>query len=81
MPPRCRPPSALRAGRPDAARAAGAACAKNLVPLIVPCHRVRRSDGTLGGYYYGLDVKRRLLAHEAGRPLALPPPLPQEASR
>jgi methylated-DNA-[protein]-cysteine S-methyltransferase len=57
---------AARAGRPGAARAAGAACAQNLVPLIVPCHRVRRTDGSLGGYYYGLDVKRRLLAHEEG---------------
>jgi methylated-DNA-[protein]-cysteine S-methyltransferase len=56
---------AERAGRPAAARAAGAACAGNLVPLVVPCHRVRRTDGSLGGYYYGLDVKRWLLAHES----------------
>ncbi|WP_312878202.1 methylated-DNA--[protein]-cysteine S-methyltransferase [Lentzea indica] len=57
-----------RAGRvgrkPWAARAAGAACAKNLVPLVVPCHRIVRSDGSLGGYYYGLAIKRWLLAHE-----------------
>ncbi|QLE75324.1 methylated-DNA--[protein]-cysteine S-methyltransferase [Streptomyces rectiverticillatus] len=52
------------AGNPSAARAAGAACAGNLIPLIVPCHRIRRSDGTLGGYYYGLAVKRWLLDHE-----------------
>ncbi|GHJ37791.1 methylated-DNA--[protein]-cysteine S-methyltransferase [Streptomyces sp. TS71-3] len=57
---------AERAGRPGAARAAGAACASNLVPLIVPCHRIRRTDGSLGGYYYGLDVKQWLLDHEKG---------------
>jgi methylated-DNA-[protein]-cysteine S-methyltransferase len=54
-----------RAGRPRAVRAAGSACARNLVAPFVPCHRVVRSDGTLGGYYYGLDVKRALLDHEA----------------
>ncbi|MET9385864.1 methylated-DNA--[protein]-cysteine S-methyltransferase [Streptomyces sp. NPDC002928] len=63
-----------RAGRPGAARAAGASCAYNLVPLIVPCHRIRRADGSLGGYYYGLDVKRWLLAHESGELLPLAPP-------
>jgi methylated-DNA-[protein]-cysteine S-methyltransferase len=46
-------------------RAAGSACARNLVAPFVPCHRVLRSGGTLGGYYYGLDAKRVLLAHEA----------------
>jgi methylated-DNA-[protein]-cysteine S-methyltransferase len=51
-------------GDPDYARLAGGACAKNLVALIVPCHRVIRSDGDLGGYYYGLDRKRWLLQHE-----------------
>lgn len=51
-------------GRPTAVRAAGSACAKNLVAPFVPCHRVVRSDGTLGGYAYGLDAKRALLAHE-----------------
>ena len=56
---------ALKAGRPTAIRAAGSACARNLVAPFVPCHRVLRTDGTLGGYYYGLDVKRWLLAHEA----------------
>jgi methylated-DNA-[protein]-cysteine S-methyltransferase len=55
---------AARAGNPRAVRAAGAACAANLVALFVPCHRVLRADGTLGGYYYRLDRKRRLLAHE-----------------
>ncbi|HSK26486.1 MAG TPA: methylated-DNA--[protein]-cysteine S-methyltransferase [Jiangellales bacterium] len=55
---------AAKAGRPAAVRAAGQACARNLVAPFVPCHRVVRSDGTLGGYYYGLAVKERLLAHE-----------------
>lgn len=51
--------------RPKAVRAVGTACGKNLVAPFVPCHRALRSDGTLGGYYYGLDVKRWLLDHEA----------------
>lgn len=57
---------AIRAGNPKAVRAAGSACARNLVAPIVPCHRVVRSGGGghLGGYYYGLDVKEWLLAHE-----------------
>jgi methylated-DNA-[protein]-cysteine S-methyltransferase len=45
-------------------RAAGTACAVNLVAPIVACHRVVRSDGSLGGYYYGLNVKEWLLSHE-----------------
>ncbi len=56
---------AVAAGSPAAVRAAGSACARNLVAPFVPCHRVLRSGGALGGYYYGLDVKRALLAHEA----------------
>ena len=55
---------ATRAGRPRAVRAAGTACATNMVAPFVPCHRIVRSDGSLGGYYYGLDVKEALLAHE-----------------
>jgi methylated-DNA-[protein]-cysteine S-methyltransferase len=55
---------ATMAGRPDAVRAAGTACARNTVAPFVPCHRVLRSDGSLGGYAYGLDAKRWLLAHE-----------------
>jgi methylated-DNA-[protein]-cysteine S-methyltransferase len=51
-------------GRPRAIRAAGAACARNAVALFIPCHRVVRSDGALGGYRWGLDVKRWLLDHE-----------------
>ncbi|HEY7433161.1 MAG TPA: methylated-DNA--[protein]-cysteine S-methyltransferase [Streptosporangiaceae bacterium] len=49
---------------PGAARVAGAACAANLIAPVVPCHRVLRTDGGLGGYYYGLPCKRWLLAHE-----------------
>ena len=52
---------ATKAGNPDAARAAASACATNMVAPFVPCHRVVRSDGSLGGYYYGLPAKRWLL--------------------
>lgn len=53
-------------GHPGAVRAVGNACAKNPVPLIVPCHRVVRSDGGLGGYSLrgGTALKRRLLERE-----------------
>lgn len=56
---------AMKAGRPAATRAAGTACARNLAAPFVPCHRIVRSDGGLGGYAYGLRVKRWLLALEA----------------
>jgi methylated-DNA-[protein]-cysteine S-methyltransferase len=52
------------AGSPNAVRAAGSALANNPLPIIVPCHRVLRSDGGLGGYRGGLALKRRLLALE-----------------
>lgn len=55
---------AARCGSPGAVRAAGRACATNRVALLVPCHRVRRGDGTLGGFAYGEPVKRWLLDHE-----------------
>jgi len=55
---------AALAGRPKAVRAAGQACARNRVAPYVPCHRILRSDGTLGGYAYGLPVKEALLRHE-----------------
>lgn len=58
---------ARSAGRPKAVRAIGSACGRNLIAPFVPCHRALRSDGTLGGYYYGLDVKRWLLTHEDQR--------------
>ena len=51
-------------GRPGAGRAVGQAVGANPVPVIVPCHRVIASDGSIGGFGGGLDVKRRLLAHE-----------------
>lgn len=56
---------ARRAGSPGAARAAGSACAANLIAPVIPCHRVLRSDGSLGGYYYGLACKEWLLRHES----------------
>jgi methylated-DNA-[protein]-cysteine S-methyltransferase len=55
---------ATRAGNPSAVRAAGSACARNLIAPIVPCHRILRTGGALGGYYYGLPAKEWLLAHE-----------------
>lgn len=51
-------------GNPGAVRAVGSACATNPLPIIVPCHRVVRSDGKLGNYAGGTDMKRRLLALE-----------------
>ena len=58
--------AASRAGSPGAARAAGTACAANPVPIIVPCHRVIRADGTLGGYSAGggVAIKSALLRIE-----------------
>ncbi|BAJ31623.1 MULTISPECIES: methylated-DNA--[protein]-cysteine S-methyltransferase [Kitasatospora] len=52
-------------GNPKAVRAVGTACATNPLPVVVPCHRVLRTDGTLGGYIGGLDAKTALLALEA----------------
>ena len=51
-------------GRPRAVRASASACATNQVAPFVPCHRIVRSDGTMGGYAYGLAVKQALLDHE-----------------
>jgi methylated-DNA-[protein]-cysteine S-methyltransferase len=56
---------ATKAGRPAAVRAAASACARNAAALFVPCHRVLRNDGSLGGFRWGLPVKRWLLDHEA----------------
>ncbi len=56
---------AVATGSPKAMRAVGSACATNPLPVIVPCHRVLRSDGSLGGYLGGLDAKRALLALES----------------
>jgi methylated-DNA-[protein]-cysteine S-methyltransferase len=52
------------AGNERAVRAAGSACSRNPIPLVVPCHRVLRSDGSLGGYAGGLEMKQRLLDME-----------------
>ena len=55
---------AKRAGSPDAVRAAGSACARNLIAPIVPCHRVVKSGGALGNYGFGLETKDWLLRFE-----------------
>jgi methylated-DNA-[protein]-cysteine S-methyltransferase len=56
---------ASRLGNPQAVRAAASICARNAPALFVPCHRVLRTDGTLGGFAWGLNVKESLLAREA----------------
>jgi len=53
-------------GMPKAARAIGNACGSNKLALIVPCHRIVREDGSLGGWRWGVERKRELLASEAG---------------
>lgn len=53
------------AGNPKAARAVGTACGSNPLPVVVPCHRVVRSDGTPGGYVGGAEAKRTLLTLES----------------
>lgn len=58
---------AVLAGRPHAVRAAASACARNAAALFVPCHRVLRTDGTLGGFRWGVEIKRWLLQHESQR--------------
>ncbi|HXX57458.1 MAG TPA: methylated-DNA--[protein]-cysteine S-methyltransferase [Thermodesulfovibrionales bacterium] len=52
---------AERINRPKAVRAVGQALSKNPLPIILPCHRIIESDGSLGGYSGGVDIKRRLL--------------------
>jgi methylated-DNA-[protein]-cysteine S-methyltransferase len=59
---------ATAAGNANAVRAAGSACATNPIPIIVPCHRVVRSDGTMGRYGGGEAAKRLLLEHEHAWP-------------
>ncbi|QLL25551.1 methylated-DNA--[protein]-cysteine S-methyltransferase [Actinobacteria bacterium IMCC26103] len=53
-----------RAGSAAAVRAAGSACAKNAIALVVPCHRIVKTGGALGNYAYGLNKKEWLLRHE-----------------
>jgi methylated-DNA-[protein]-cysteine S-methyltransferase len=67
---------ARRIGRPTAARAVGLANGRNPISIIVPCHRVIGGNGDLTGYGGGLDRKRELLAHEAGRGFAVQARLP-----
>jgi len=55
---------AAKVGNPRAVRAVASACARNPVGLIVPCHRILRCDGSLGGYYWGVERKRALLELE-----------------
>jgi methylated-DNA-[protein]-cysteine S-methyltransferase len=57
---------AAATGRARAVRAVGTACATNPMPVVVPCHRVLRSDGKLGGYIGGLETKAALLSLESG---------------
>ena len=58
------PQLAAMIGRPHAVRAVASACANNPISLLVPCHRVVGADGSLRGYRWGLERKRRLLEHE-----------------
>lgn len=59
---------AHRAGRPNAARAVGRAMATNPLPLVLPCHRIVGSDGSLTGYGGGISLKKQLLQMESGSP-------------
>lgn len=54
-------------GHPTAVRAVGTAVGRNPISLLIPCHRAMRKSGGLGGYHWGLPVKRAILAHEAAR--------------
>jgi methylated-DNA-[protein]-cysteine S-methyltransferase len=65
---------AARAGRAGAARAAGAANGRNPIAIVIPCHRVVGTDGTLTGYAGGLDAKAWLLAHERSARTPAPSP-------
>ena len=55
---------AENSGSPKAVRAAGSACAKNAIVLVVPCHRIVKTGGALGNYAYGINKKEWLLRHE-----------------
>lgn len=66
---------AAQLGAPRAARAVASACARNRVAVMVPCHRVIRGDGSLGGYRWGLPLKQRVLARErVGQTAVFPAP-------
>lgn len=55
---------AEKIGKPSACRAVGKALSRNPLPIVLPCHRIIESDGTIGGYSSGIDIKRRLLEIE-----------------
>ncbi|HEX2582769.1 MAG TPA: methylated-DNA--[protein]-cysteine S-methyltransferase, partial [Chlamydiales bacterium] len=55
---------ARKIGAPKAARAAGNACGRNPIPLLVPCHRIIQQNGKLGGFTAGLEIKKQLLLFE-----------------
>ena len=72
---------AERIGKPRAVRAVGTACGKNRIGVLVPCHRVLRGDGQLGGYRWGLDRKRQLLAQERQGALSVREATPRDDER
>lgn len=55
---------AMRIGCPNAARPVGTICANNDLPILIPCHRVIKSDGSLGGYAFGVERKAHLIGRE-----------------
>jgi methylated-DNA-[protein]-cysteine S-methyltransferase len=55
---------AARFGHVNGGRVGAQACSRNAAALFVPCHRIQRSDGSMGGFRYGIELKRRLQAHE-----------------
>lgn len=55
---------AEKIGKPSACRAVGQALSRNPIPILLPCHRIIESDGSIGGYSSGIDIKRRLLEIE-----------------
>src|SRR4030043_1287053 len=63
---------AEKVGRPTAFRAVGRALSRNPIPILLPCHRIIESDGSIGGYSSGIDIKRRLLEIEYYNKLAKP---------
>jgi AraC family transcriptional regulator of adaptative response/methylated-DNA-[protein]-cysteine methyltransferase len=58
---------AHKVGRPKAVRAVGSAVGANPISPLIPCHRVVGSNGSFGGYYWGLDIKRALLQEEGAQ--------------